>query len=87
MTLPKPRSNLRVTASYRSADAPSVARPARQTPTATISLRLPKGMLDELKRLAKQRDVPYHSLLKVFLSDRMVAERWRLRSDARPRLP
>jgi len=68
MTLPKPRSNVRVTASSRPTEAPLVARPARPTPTATISLRLPKGMLDELKRLAKQRDVPYHSLLKVFLS-------------------
>ena len=43
--------------------------------TATISLRLPQGMLDELKVLANQRDVPYQSLLKVFLSDRIAAER------------
>src|SRR6266566_1991528 len=43
--------------------------------TATISLRLPQGMLDELKVLANQRDVPYQSLLKVFLSDRISAER------------
>ena len=84
MTLPKPRSKLRVSASSRPANTPPVARPAQQTPTATISLRLPTGMLDELKRLAKQRDVPYHSLLKVFLSDRMVAERWRLHPTARP---
>jgi predicted DNA binding CopG/RHH family protein len=43
--------------------------------TATISLRLPQGMLDELKVLANQRDVPYQSLLKVFLSERIAAER------------
>jgi len=43
--------------------------------TATISLRLPQGMLDELKVLANQRDVPYQSLLKVFLSERLAAER------------
>jgi predicted DNA binding CopG/RHH family protein len=43
--------------------------------TATISLRLPQGMLDELKVLANQRDVPYQSLLKVFLSERITAER------------
>ena len=51
--------------------------------TATISLRLPQGMLDELKVLANQRDVPYQSLLKVFLSERIAAERGRLRH--RPR--
>ena len=45
--------------------------------TATISLRLPQGMLDELKVLANQRDVPYQSLLKVFLSERITAERRR----------
>src|ERR1035437_6682822 len=45
--------------------------------TATISLRLPQGMLDELKVLANQRDVPYQSLLKVFLADRIAVERGR----------
>ncbi len=43
--------------------------------TATISLRLPQGMLDELKVLANQRDVPYQSLLKVFLAERISLER------------
>src|ERR1043166_6762714 len=51
--------------------------------TATISLRLPQGMLDELKVLANQRDVPYQSLLKVFLSERIRAERRRPRGRAR----
>jgi len=32
----------------------------------TISLRLPKAMLEELKLLANKRDVPYQSLLKIF---------------------
>jgi predicted DNA binding CopG/RHH family protein len=45
--------------------------------TATISLRLPQAMLDELKVLANQRDVPYQSLLKVFLADRIAVERER----------
>ncbi len=45
--------------------------------TATISLRLPQAMLDELKVLANQRDVPYQSLLKVFLADRISMERER----------
>jgi predicted DNA binding CopG/RHH family protein len=45
--------------------------------TSTISLRLPDFMLEELKLLAHQRDVPYQSLLKVFLAERLQAERHR----------
>ena len=41
----------------------------------TISLRLPEFMIAELKSLANQRDVPYQSLLKVFLADRLKQER------------
>lgn len=40
----------------------------------TISLRLPESMLEELKLLANKRDVPYQSLAKVFLSDRINEE-------------
>ncbi len=40
----------------------------------TISLRLPESMLEELKLLANKRDVPYQSLVKVFLSDRIDQE-------------
>lgn len=46
-----------------------------RTSTRTISLRLPESMLDELKALANQRDVPYQSLLKVFLAERIARER------------
>ena len=42
--------------------------------TQTISLRLPEPLLDDLKRLANKRDVPYQSLLKTFLVDRIKAE-------------
>jgi len=35
----------------------------------TISLRLPEAMLEELKRIANKRDVPYQSLIKVFLAE------------------
>ena len=37
----------------------------------TISLRLPTILLDELKMLANRRDVPYQSLLKMFLAERV----------------
>jgi predicted DNA binding CopG/RHH family protein len=40
----------------------------------TISLRLPKPMLDRLKALANKRDVPYQSLLKMFVAERLKAE-------------
>jgi len=40
----------------------------------TISLRLPKPMLDRLKLLANKRDVPYQSLLKMFVAERIKAE-------------
>lgn len=40
----------------------------------SISLRLPESMLEELKLLANKKDVPYQSLLKVFLSERIEQE-------------
>ncbi len=40
----------------------------------TISIRLPKPMLDRLKLLANKRDVPYQSLLKMFVAERLKAE-------------
>lgn len=40
----------------------------------TISLRLPESMVDELKVLANKRDVPYQSLLKMFLAERISKE-------------
>ena len=41
----------------------------------TISLRLPVSMIQDLKVLANRRDVPYQSLLKVFLAERLAQER------------
>lgn len=41
----------------------------------TISLRLPVSMIEDLKILANSRDVPYQSLLKVFLAERLARER------------
>ena len=43
----------------------------------TISLRLPASMIEDLKILANKRDVPYQSLLKVFLAERLEQERQR----------
>jgi len=43
--------------------------------TRTISIRLPEALLEELKLLANKRDVPYQSLLKIFLAERVEEER------------
>lgn len=47
--------------------------------TQTISLRLPEALLESLKMLANKRDVPYQSLLKVFLAERVEQELRNLR--------
>ena len=39
--------------------------------TQTISLRLPEDLLEELKVLANKRDVPYQSLIKVLLREKI----------------
>lgn len=40
----------------------------------SISLRLPESMIEELRLLANKRDVPYQSLMKMFLSERIEKE-------------
>ncbi len=57
---------------WSNAETPSF--PKLKPSTQTISLRLPEPLLDDLKRLANKRDVPYQSLLKTFLADRIEAE-------------
>ena len=48
--------------------------PALKPSTKTISLRLPESMLDELRQLANKRDIPYQSLIKAFLRERIDQE-------------
>ena len=40
----------------------------------TISLRLPEFMIEELKLLAIKSDVPYQSLIKIFIAERLEQE-------------
>jgi predicted DNA binding CopG/RHH family protein len=54
--------------------AKRVIFPNLKPSTRTISVRMPESMLDELKLLANKRDVPYQSLIKVFLRERIDAE-------------
>jgi predicted DNA binding CopG/RHH family protein len=51
-----------------------VTLPSLRPTLRTISLRLPEAMIAELKLLANKRDVPYQSLLKVFLAERIREE-------------
>lgn len=39
--------------------------------TKTISLRLPQHLLDSIKAAANARDVPYQSLIKVWLQEKL----------------
>ena len=61
-------------------NASVVSLPHLKPSTETISLRLPAPLLSDLKALANKRDVPYQSLLKVFVADRVAAE-WRSSKD------
>lgn len=55
-------------------DAEEVVFSSLKPSTRTISIRLPESMIEELKLLANKRDVPYQSLLKIFLSERIDSE-------------
>jgi predicted DNA binding CopG/RHH family protein len=54
--------------------AQRVVFPNLKPSTRTISVRMPESMLEELKLLANKRDVPYQSLIKIFLRERIDAE-------------
>jgi predicted DNA binding CopG/RHH family protein len=42
--------------------------------TRTISIRLPESLIEHLKVLANKRDIPYQSLLKMFLAEKVEEE-------------
>ena len=54
--------------------AQSVVLTKLKPSTKTISLRLPEAMLAQIRLLANKRDVPYQSLIKVFLQERIDEE-------------
>jgi len=54
--------------------AENVSLPNLRPSTRTISIRLPEPMIDRLKVLANKRDVPYQSLLKLFVAERIEQE-------------
>ncbi len=54
--------------------ARAVRLPNLKPTTRTISIRLPVTLLEDLKLLANKRDVPYQSLLKMYLAERVEEE-------------
>lgn len=54
--------------------AERVKLPNLRPTTRTISIRLPESMIERLKVLANKRDIPYQSLLKMFVADRIEEE-------------
>jgi len=54
--------------------AEEVIFPNLRPSTETISLRLPQYLLARIKELANSKDVPYQSLIKIFLADRINKE-------------
>lgn len=54
--------------------AQPVIFPNLKPSTRKISVRLPEWLIGYLKSLANQRDMPYQSLLKMFLADRVKKE-------------
>ncbi len=42
--------------------------------TRTVSIRLPESLIAALKTLANKRDVPYQSLMKMFLAEKVREE-------------
>ena len=47
----------------------------------TISIRLPESLIEHLKQLANKRDVPYQSLLKIYLMERVREELHTIMTD------
>ena len=43
-------------------------------PDRTVSISLPQSVVDDLKMLARNRNVPYESLIKIFLAERVEQE-------------
>jgi len=54
--------------------AETTVLPELMPSTKSISLRLPESMLEQIKVLAHKRDVPYQSLVKIYLAERLRAE-------------
>ncbi len=57
---------------WKKADSLTLAK--LKPSTKTISIRLPESVIEHLKLLANKRDVPYQSLLKIYIAERIQKE-------------
>ena len=55
-------------------DGKRVSFPALKPSLKSISIRLPESMIEQLKILAHKKDVPYQSLVKIYLSEKVREE-------------
>ena len=62
-------------------EAKKTILPNLKPSTKKISLRLPELMIEELKLLANKRDIPYQSLMKIYLAERSQRELRSIGSD------
>lgn len=61
---------------------PNLKRTNFASPTRSISLRLPEWLVAQVKHIATNADVPYQSLIKIFLAERVKEELTGKRSRA-----
>jgi len=54
--------------------AKKVTFPNLKPSVRSISLRLPESMLNDLKVIANKKDIPYQSLMKIFISEKIKEE-------------
>ena len=53
---------------------PNLKPSSSSPPDKTVSITLPQSVIDDLKVLAHKRDIPYESLLKIYLAERVEQE-------------
>lgn len=59
------------------AKAKKLSFPNLKPSVRSISLRLPEAMLNDLKVIANKKDIPYQSLIKIFISEKIKDEHTR----------
>ncbi len=64
-------SNIELTDYFDASDFQPAVFPNLKPSTKTISLRLPESLLHRLKVMANEQDVPYQSLIKILLNEKV----------------
>lgn len=52
----------------------NVVFPNLKPSTKTMTIRVPQALIDDLKRIANKKDVPYQSLVKIYLDEKVREE-------------